>query len=182
DGNMSAASSSPGIYWSYAPIRNAYILLDNIDNIELSEEKRNLYLGTTYYLLAYRYFMMFRAYESVPIVRGVLEVKDADVGSSPKEEVFAEALNFANKAVEALPSLGPTERVRGRLTKLTAMMLKTELLLYTASYYNGSMSGATWIDAANAATAALAEADNKGYGLANDFNSLFIADEQAGAD
>lgn len=182
DGNMSPSTSSPGMYWSYGPIRSAYILLDNIDNIELSEEKRDLYLGTTYYLLAFRYFSMFRAYESVPIVRSVLEAKDADVGSSPKEEVFAEALGFVDKAIEALPSLGPTERVRGRLTKLVAMMLKTEMLLYTASYYNGSMSGATWIDAANAATAALAEADNKGYGLANDFNSLFIADEQAGAD
>ncbi|MFT3945722.1 MAG: RagB/SusD family nutrient uptake outer membrane protein [Agriterribacter sp.] len=182
NGNMTASTSSPGIYWDYGPIRNAYTLLNNIDNVELSANNKNLYLGTTYYLLAYRYFVMFRAYESVPIVKSVLEIKDADVGSSPKEEVFAEALGFVNKAIEALPSLGPNERVRGRLTKLVAMTLKTEMLLYTASYYNESIAGATWKDAAAAATAALAEADNKAYGLSNDFNSLFIADKQSGTE
>lgn len=182
DGTMQPSSSASSIYWDYKPIRNAYILLNNIDNIELVTINKNLYLGTTYYLLAFRYFNMFRAYENVPIVREVLTVKNADVGSSPKEEVFAEALGHINKAIDLLPSQGPTERKRGCLTKLVAMMLKTEMLLYTAGYYNEQMSNATWPDAATAATAALTEANAKGYELSNNFNSLFIADEQAGTE
>jgi len=182
NGTMTAASSSAGMYWNWSSIRSAYILLDNIDNIELSDASRNLYMGTAYYTLAYRYFMMFRAYESVPIVRKVLEISEADVASSPKEEVFAEALSQVNKAIELLPSLGPGERERGRLTRLVAMMMKTELLLYTAGYYNEGMSGAKFSDAVTAAQAALAEARSKGYGLSSDYNGLFVADLQADAE
>ncbi|MDR1722307.1 MAG: RagB/SusD family nutrient uptake outer membrane protein [Tannerella sp.] len=179
---MTAASRSASLYWDYTSIRSAYTLLDNIDNIELNATSKNLYMGTAYYLLAYRYFVMFRSYESVPIVRKVLEIAESDVASSPKEEVFAEALSHINKAIELLPSLGPTERERGRLTKLVALTLKTDMLLYTAGYYNEAMSGAKFSDAAIAAQAAVTEARNKGYGLSNDYNSLFIADEQSGAE
>jgi tetratricopeptide (TPR) repeat protein len=182
NGSMTASSSVASMYWNWSSIRSAYILLDNIDNIELSVASKNLYTGTAYYLLAYRYFKMFQAYESVPIVRKVLEIAESDVASSPKEEVFAEALSHVNKAIELLPSLGPGERERGRLTKLVALTLKADMLLYTAGYYNEAMNGAKFSDAAAAAKAALDEAKAKGYGLSSDFNSLFIADEQAGAE
>jgi hypothetical protein len=182
NGTMTAASGATGMYWNWSSVRSAYILLDNIDNIELSAASKNLYSGTAYYLLAYRYFMMFRAYESVPIVRKVLEISESDVPSSPKEEVFAEALSHVNKAIELLPSLGPGERERGRLTRLVAMMMKTEMLLYTAGYYREGMSGAKFGDAVAAAQAALAEARSKGYGLSSDYNGLFVADLQADAE
>jgi hypothetical protein len=182
NGTQSPTARSASSYWNWSSIRNAYILLDNIDNIELDANNKNLYMGTTYYLLAYRYFVMFRTYENVPIVRKVLTVEESDVPSSPKEEVFAEALSHINKAIELLPSLGPGERERGRLTKLVALMLKTELLLYTAGYYNETINGAKFSDAATAAQAALAEAKSKEYGLSSDYNSLFIADLQAEAE
>ncbi|MDR1456105.1 MAG: RagB/SusD family nutrient uptake outer membrane protein [Tannerella sp.] len=182
NGAMTASSGAAGLYWNWSSIRNAYTLLDNIDNIELSAENKNLYMGTAYYLLAYRYFVMFRAYESVPIVRKVLDIAESDIPSSPKEEVFAEALSHINRAIELLPSLGPAERERGRLTKLVALTLKTELLLYTAGYYEETLSGARYSDAATAAQAMLAEARSKGYGLSSDYNSLFIADRQAEAE
>jgi tetratricopeptide (TPR) repeat protein len=182
NGTMMPSSGAASLFWNWSAIRSAYILFDNIDRVELNAENKNLYMGTAYYLLANRYFMMFRAYESVPIVRKVLDVSEADVPSSPKEEVFAEALNHINKAIELLPSLGPGERERGRLTRLVAMTLKAELLLYTAGYYREAMPGAKFSDAATAAQAAIAEAKNKGYGLCSDYNSLFIADEQAGVE
>jgi hypothetical protein len=182
NGTMSPTTGTVSFYWNWSSIRNAYILFDNIDNIELSAASKNLYMGTAYYLLAYRYFVMFRAHEYVPIVRKVLDISEADVPSSPKEEVFAEALSNVNKAIDLLPSLGPDERVRGRLTKLVAMMLKTEMLLYTAGYYNETINGAKFSDAVAAAQATLAEAKNNGYRLSSDYNSLFIADLQAEAE
>ena len=182
NGNMSPTSNAASIYWNWVPIRNAYTLLESIDNVELSETNKKIYLGTTYYLLAYRYFIMFRAYERVPIIKKVLEISESDVPSSPKEDVFAEALDNINKAIDLLPSLSPSERERGRLTKLVALTLKADLLLYTSSYYNESIPGAKYKDAALAAKSALDEANSKGYGLCNDFNSLFIADKQADAE
>jgi hypothetical protein len=182
NGTMSPSSGVVGMYWNWSSIRSAYILLDNIDNIELSVANKNLYMGTAYYLLAYRYFVMFRAYENVPIVRKVLEIAESDVPSSSKEEVFAEALSHINRAIELLPGLGPTERERGRLTKLVALTLKADMLLYTAGYYNEALSGAKYSDAAAAAQAMLAEARNRGYGLSSDYNSLFIAGRQADAE
>jgi hypothetical protein len=182
NGAMSPSSKAAELYWNWSSIRSAYVLLENIDNIELSEANKNLYMGTAYYLLAYRYFVMFRAYESVPVVRKVLEIAEADVPSSPKEEVFAEALSHLNRAIELLPTLGPTERERGRLTKLVALTLKADMLLYTAGYYNEALSGAKYSDAAAAAQAMLTEARNTGYGLSSDYNSLFIAGRQAEAE
>jgi hypothetical protein len=182
NGSMTPSSGAAGMYWNWSSIRSAYVLLENIDNIELSAASKNLYTGTAYYLLAYRYFVMFRAYENVPIVRQVLKIEEADVPSSPKEEVFAEALSHINRAIELLPSLGPTERERGRLTKLVALTLKTDMLLYAAGYYNEALSGAGFNDAATAAQAMMTEARNKGYRLSNDYNSLFIAARQADAE
>lgn len=181
-GTMTSASKITEYYWDYAPIRNAYILLGKIDDVEMTEDARKLYLGTTNYLLAYRYFMMFRAYENVPIVREVLEVENSDIPASPKEEVFNEALTQINKAIENLPSLGPTERERGRLTKLVALTLKADLLLYTACRYQGTMTGATFKDAADATSAALKEADERGYGLAENYMHLFYSKYQADSD
>jgi hypothetical protein len=182
NGTMMPSSGVVGQYWNWSSIRSAYVLFDNIDRVELTPANRSLYTGTAYYLLAHRYFVMFRAYENVPIVRKVLTLSEADIPSSPKEEVFAEALDNINKAIESLPSLGPTQRERGRLTKLVALTLKANMLLYAAGYYNGALTDAKFTDAATAAQAALNEANATGYGLCSDFNSLFIADRQAGAD
>ncbi len=175
-------SSTVSYYWDYAPIRSAYILLSQIPNVAMRDDSRNLYTGTAQYLLAYRYYMMFRAYENVPIVREVMTVENADIPASPKEEVFKEALTQINNAIENLPSLGPDQRERGRLTKLVALMLKADLLLYTSSRYEGSIAGASYVDAANAADAALKEADNTGYGLADDYQKMFISAYQAEVD
>ncbi|SMC91891.1 RagB/SusD family nutrient uptake outer membrane protein [Pedobacter nyackensis] len=181
-GSFNSTSGSISFYWDYSSIRNAYIFFDKVKNIPMTEEARRLYTGSVNYLLAYRYFMMFRAYENVPIVREVLEVNKSDIGSSPKEEVFAEALKQVNDAVANLPSLGPVNRERGRLTKLAALTLKADLLLYTASRYKEAVTGANYQVAADAALAAITEADAKGYGLATSYPKLFIAANQAAAD
>lgn len=181
-GTTTPSSAVASMYWDFAPIRNAYILLDKIKEVELSEEAEKLYIGTTQYLLAYRYFMMFRAYENAPIIREVLEIGNSDVGCSPKEEVFKEALSQINSAIENLPSLSPTERERGRLTKLVALTLKADLLLYTSYRYKETLPGATFKDAANAATAALAEADARSYRLAENYQHLFHSTYQATSD
>lgn len=181
-GTFSPTSSSIGKYWDYSSIRNAYVLFDKIGKVEMSEDSRNLYIGSTQYLLAYRYFVMFRAYEGVPIVREVLTVDKADIGSSSKEEVYAEALKQVSDAITNLPSLGPQERERGRLTKLCALTLKADMVLYAASRFKGEISGASWEDAVTAAQAALSEADSKGYGLASNYENLFVPAYQASAD
>ena len=178
-GTQTSTSGTIGLYFDYAPIRNAYIILEKIDEVPLSTASKNLHLGTIQYLLAYRYFMMFRAYEAVPIVREVLEVENSDIPSSPKEEVFQEALSFINQAIENLPSLGPNARERGRLTKLVALTLKADMLLYTSFRYGEALPGAKYSDAANAALAAIKEADACSYGLADDYEKLFIAEYQA---
>jgi hypothetical protein len=181
-GNFSSTSGDVAYYWDYSPIRNAYIFFQHIDEVTMTDASRQLYKGSVDYLLAYRYFMMFRAYESVPIVREVLGLTNADVASSPKDSVFLEALKWADSAVVNLPSLSPAQRERGRLTKPAALALKADLLLYTSTRYQGAVTGATYQAAADAAQAALTEANANGYGLATKFLDPFIASTQAGAD
>lgn len=181
-GSQSTTSGSIDEYWNYAPIRSAYQLLAVLDNVPMPENSRKLYHGSVKYLLAYRYFNMFRAYESVPVVKKVLDPGESDVPKNTKEEVFAEALAQVNDAITNLPSLSPSQRERGRLTKLAAMTLKTDLLLYAASRYKESIPEATYQAAADAGNAALTEANANGYALATSFPNLFIAMYQGSAD
>lgn len=181
-GTLTPNTSTASYYWDYAPIRNAYILLENIESANVSEETRKVCMGTAQYSLAYRYFMMLRAYENVPIVREVLTVENSDIASSPKEDVFKEALTQINQSIENLPSITCTNRERGRLSKLVALTLKADLLLYTASRYKEALPEATYQAAADAAKAAIDEANAMGYGLADDYQKLFIAAYQASAD
>jgi hypothetical protein len=181
-GNYSSATGDVGLYWNYAPIRDAYIFFGQIGKVPMSDSSRRLYTGSVDYLLAYRYFVMFRAYGSVPVVRSVLKLQNADVPSSPADSVFGEALRWVDSAIVNLPGLGPQQRERGRLTRLCAMTLKTDMLLFAASRYAESVKGATYKAAADAAKAALDEADTRGYGLASKFLDPFTASSQAGAD
>lgn len=183
DGSMTTNSLS--MFWNYGAVRYSLLFLDNLaeKGKEIcSPANYNLYEGTGYYSLAFTYFKMFQGYESVPLVKEVLSDTDCDVAKASKEDVWAYALECVNKAVNDLPSLGPAERERGRLTKLAALMLKADMTLYASTYYNGALNGASFADAAAAATAALNEADAKGYGLADNFDNLFNCEQQAGAD
>ncbi len=183
DGTMTTSSLS--MFWDYTGIRRAHILLEQLaekgDAIS-SKEKFNLYEGTAYFMLAYQYFKMFQGYESVPLITKVVTVEECDIAKSSKEDVWAYALDCVKKACSDMPSLGPGAHERGRLTKLAALTLKADMTLYAASYYNGALTGASWNDAATAASEALTEAKSTGYGLADDFDALFNCDKQAGAD
>jgi hypothetical protein len=181
-GNFSSTTGDVGYYWDYASIRNAYIFFQHIGDVTMTDASRQLYTGSVDYLLAYRYFMMFRAYESVPIVRAVLGLNNADVPSSPKDSVFQEALKWADSAVINLPALGPAQRERGRLTKLAALSLKADLLLYTSTRYKEAVPGATYQAAADAAQAAITEANADGYAPAANYLDPFVASTQAGGD
>ncbi|MDR0758240.1 MAG: hypothetical protein LBF85_10400, partial [Tannerella sp.] len=44
NGTQTPTSNSVSLFFDYAPIRRAYILFDNIDNIELDAASKNLYL------------------------------------------------------------------------------------------------------------------------------------------
>src|SRR6185312_5454598 len=70
-GTFNSTSASIATYWNYNPIRNAYVFFDKVKNVKLSDASLKLYTGSVDYLLAYSYYMMFRAYESVPIVKEV---------------------------------------------------------------------------------------------------------------
>lgn len=181
-GNESPGSGDFGFYWNYTPIRDAYIFFQHINDVPMSESSRELYTGSVDYLLAYRYFVMFRAYGSVPIVRGVLTAKDSDIPSSPADSVFSESLKWVDSAIANLPSLGPTQRERGRLTKLVALTLKADMLLFASTRYQQTVPGATYQAAADAAQTAITEANTAGYGLATNFLDPFIASTQAGTD
>jgi hypothetical protein len=181
-GNYDATTGDVAAFWDYSSIRNAYIFFQNIGNIPMSDASRALYTGSVDYLLAYRYFVMFRAYGAVPIVRSILTPGNADIASSPADSVFVEALKWADSAAINLPAMGPAQRERGKLTKLVALTLKADMLLFAASRYQQTISGATFQAAADAAQAAITEANADGYGLASNYLDPFIASTQAGAD
>jgi hypothetical protein len=180
NGNVSPTLGETAMFFDYGSIRHAYSYFEQIAQFnEISGEQKANLDGQVYYLLAYRYFAMFRAYENVPVVTKVMTLEESDIPSSDKSEVFAEALKNVNLAITNLPSVLSE---RGRLTKLAAMALKADMILYAASRFNEAIAGATYADALTAANTALAEADSQGKGLANSYADLFIASRQGMAD
>ncbi len=179
-GQLSPTSGVVGRYFDYSSIRHAYTYFEKMaDFTDITAEQKSNLDGQVYYMIAYRYFAMFRAYENVPVVTKVLEIEEADIPSSDKDLVFAEALKNVDAAISNLPS---ERSERGRLTKLAAMTLKTDMLLYSASRFDESISGASYASALSAANSALSEANAQGYGLADSFEGLFVAGRQSSND
>jgi len=164
-----------GTVWgrSYRSIRECNYGLNNIGQVQMSDQLKKKLRGELHFIRAFRYQDLIRNYGSVVLMGDkVYKLEDnlADASVYTKSSL-ADCIKYAvaelDSAAGSLPQVNDGSWQLGRATKGAALALKARLLLYAASpLYNVG----TWADAAAAAKVVM---DMSQYGISASYSQLF---------
>ncbi len=116
----------------YTRIRGANVALENLKTATFADTVLNHRLqGEAHFLRAYYYHQLLRYYGAVPIVAHTYDLnQDYSINRSP----FSDCVNFITADCDTAVSLltGKT-LAKGRATAVSALALKSRILLYAAS-------------------------------------------------
>lgn len=133
-----AGNQSKGVYdpvdygWSgeYGYIRQANLVLEKIQEMDLSEDAYKKLEGQARFFRAYTYFTLIRSFGAVPYIDKPLELTDVEnITRTPKDEVYAKVMEDFDIAIANLP-VQWDEANSGRITKGAAMAMKARAALY----------------------------------------------------
>lgn len=174
-GSHNAATGYLNEEWRYDYIRRILYYLDHLNNMNIDEAKKKRFEGEARFILALRYYRMTRHFGDIPLIKEKpIDLDEAALSRSPKQEVLEYALENINKAIEYLPESYSGDDI-GRITKGAALTLKADMYLDMASYakfHKGQDATELWKEAAHAAKQVI---DLNLYGLEDDFAFLFKA-------
>ena len=126
---------------SYMALRKVNMFLENVDNCPAAEDEIRHWKGEAYFLRAWFHFLVFRAYGAIPLTDHSFDPNEdmMSVRRSPADEVAQFIADDCDRAVEYLEDVDKWASTdTGRATKLSALGLKSRVLLYIASpLYNG---------------------------------------------
>lgn len=132
-GNQSKGVYDPADYgWSgeYGYIRQANLILEKIQEMDLSEDAYKKLEGQARFFRAYTYFTLIRSFGAVPYIDKPLELTDVEnITRTPKDEVYAKVMEDFDIAIANLP-VQWDETNSGRITKGAAMAMKARAALY----------------------------------------------------
>lgn len=132
-GNQSKGVYDPADYgWSgeYGYIRQANLILEKIQEMDLSEDAYKKLEGQARFFRAYTYFTLIRSFGAVPYIDKPLELTDVEnITRTPKDEVYAKVMEDFDIAIANLP-VQWDEANSGRITKGAAMAMKARAALY----------------------------------------------------
>lgn len=132
-GNQSKGVYDPADYgWSgeYGYIRQANLVLEKIQEMDLSEDAYKKLEGQARFFRAYTYFTLIRSFGAVPYIDKPLELTDVEnITRTPKDEVYAKVMEDFDIAIADLP-VQWDETNSGRITKGAAMAMKARAALY----------------------------------------------------
>lgn len=132
-GNQSKGAYDPSDYgWSgeYGYIRQANLILEKIQEMDLSEDAYKKLEGQARFFRAYTYFTLIRSFGAVPYIDNPLELTDVEnITRTPKDEVYAKVMEDFDIAIANLP-VQWDETNSGRITKGAAMAMKARAALY----------------------------------------------------
>ena len=132
-GNQSKGVYDPSDYgWSgeYGYIRQANLILEKIQEMDLSEDAYKKLEGQARFFRAYTYFTLIRSFGAVPYIDNPLELTDVEnITRTPKDEVYAKVMEDFDIAIANLP-VQWDETNSGRITKGAAMAMKARAALY----------------------------------------------------
>jgi len=160
----------------YTRIRFCNFLLEKIDGVGqvLSEPFRKTSRGQMYYLRGLQYYNLVRTYGGVPIVTTVSDASNTDESirtpRSTATECFAQIIKDFDSAAALLPAIWSSPGTNyGRITKVTALAMKSRVLLTAASpLFNtdwDNSGSAKWQAALDAGLQAEIALTAAGYGL-----------------
>jgi hypothetical protein len=161
----------------YSNIRKINSFLENLDAGSIEQETKDLYRAQALVMRAWIYFDLTRKYGGVPIVKNAQNLSDdLFTPRSKTSECIAFIVEDLDDAVaiENFPySWSGTNA--GRLTKAAALALKGRVLLYWASpQFNPNGNPDRWTAAYNANKEAKERLEANGYGLFENFYTLWF--------
>lgn len=150
-----------GTFWgrSYRSIREVNYALQKIDEVEMSESRKEKLKAELKFIRAFRYQDLIRNYGEV-VLMGDRVSELGDDFTNPQlfektsiQESIEYVIEELNEAAEGLPLHNSGNWKEGRATKGAALALKSRLLLYAASplYDNDNSDTQKWQRAADAA-------------------------------
>ena len=162
-------------YWksAYSNIRTINVFFDRIDDAPVETDLKNRMKGEMKFIRAWIYANLIWRYGDVPLITDLFELnQDYKV----KRDSYSECVDFITKELDEamtwLPAKSSSETL-GRATGDACKALKARVLLYAASEQNNpSHSKEKWEAAAEATKAVL----DAGYSLGNDYQSVFLED------
>ena len=162
-------------YWksAYSNIRTINVFFDRIDDAPVETDLKNRMKGEMKFIRAWIYANLIWRYGDVPLITDLFELnQDYKV----KRDYYSDCVDFITKELDEamtwLPAKSSSETL-GRATGDACKALKARVLLYAASEQNNpSHSKEKWEAAAEATKAVL----DAGYSLGNDYQSVFLED------
>ena len=162
-------------YWksAYSNIRTINVFFDRIDDAQVETDLKNRMKGEMKFIRAWIYANLIWRYGDVPLITDLFELnQDYKV----KRDSYSDCVDFITKELDEamtwLPAKSSSETL-GRATGDACKALKARVLLYAASEQNNpSHSKEKWEAAAEATKAVL----DAGYSLGNDYQSVFLED------
>lgn len=142
NGNYTASNPDHALWGDlYKGIRQAYIFLDRLDDLELSDSKKTRYKAETEFLIGYFHFYLLKMYGPIPVVDQEIDFSAINPEDYPEREPIEKVVDFiVNKmdlATQDLPLDQGTSDF-GRATSVVAKAIKAKTLLYAASpLFNG---------------------------------------------
>lgn len=136
-------------------IRNINDVIEGISGSTLTKEKKDELLGQVYFFRAWCYYLMFKWYGGVPIIKTKQLVSSGSfVPRSTSRETYKFICEDLDKAVELLTPYttngGWSDTNYGRVTAGTAMALKGRVMLLWASpLFNRANDRTRWEEAYN---------------------------------
>jgi hypothetical protein len=142
DGTLLPNNNVVNGYWqgSYRRIAITNDFLENIDNVDMPEEKRERMKSEARFLRATQYFYLSQFWGDVPLVTSTLTPDEANtVLKSPKSEIVDFTIRELQDAVAGLPRFSdiPSSEI-GRASKQAALAFLGRLFLAEKRYQEAS--------------------------------------------
>ena len=116
----------------YAIVFRANYLLNAIDEVQLSDESKAIYVGEAHFLRGFAYSLLADAYGGVPLITKSITTEEArTVARATKEETWKQVTDDYDIAIANLKADAPQV---GRATKGAALGLEMRAYLYQGKY------------------------------------------------
>lgn len=156
--------------FGYEGIFRANSVLENIDNVDMNQETKNLIIAEARFLRGMILFELTNFYGDVPLILNVITREEGlEATRAPKDDVIAAAtedLDFAESVLNIDPLFGQI----GRATSKSAIAVKTRMKLYNGDFAGAAAEAKKLID--------LAASNPSTIGLVDDYESVFSADNE----
>lgn len=121
-------------YWNanYELIKRCNALIEKVDGIEMSDEKKAAYKGEAISLRALAYCNLVSVFRDVPYLEKPLTLAECQPARNTKEEIATKVLADLEANIPHIPVKGKAEK--GRLTQEGAYAIMGRLALFTKHY------------------------------------------------